>query len=119
MRFFPLWIVLVACAAEVEDTADTNEIDPECVDAQLVTYNNFGESFMTHSCQGCHASTAPNRYGAPEEVSFDDLDAVWRQAATILAVSTGPAPSMPPQGGVTGIQRTKLQWWLRCGEEGR
>ena len=76
-----------ACSSELVDTADTGEVDPDCVDAQLVTYNNFGEGFIKHSCQGCHSSEAANRYGAPEDASFDDLDAVgikllswrWRQ----------------------------------------
>ena len=115
-----LWIVVVlgACSEEPADIEETGVVDPDCIDAQLVTYNNFGKSFMTHSCQGCHASTAANRFEAPEDVSFDDLDAVWDQANTILAVATGPAPTMPPQGGVTELQRTKLIWWLRCGEPG-
>lgn len=118
MRFFCLLLVLASCTEEVPDVIDTGEPDPECVDAQTVTYNNFGKSFMTHSCQGCHASTAPNRFEAPEDVSFDDIDAVWDQADVILAVASGSAPSMPPQGGVTDLQRTKLIWWLRCGEPG-
>jgi len=108
----------LGCSSEVIDTGDTGEIDPECVDAQLVTYNNFGESFIKHSCQGCHFSEAVNRYGAPETVSFDDLEAVWDRASSILAVAAGPSPVMPPQGGVTELQRIKLIWWLRCGDEG-
>ena len=118
MRFVWLVLVFFGCTEDPVDVVDTGEIDPDCSDAQLVTYNNFGESFMTHSCQGCHASSAPNRFEAPEDVAFDDLESVWEQSEVILAVATGPAPTMPPQGGVTELQRTKLIWWLRCGEPG-
>jgi cytochrome c5 len=115
LLFFPF---LLACTEDQVDTSETGEVDPECVDAQLVSYNNFGKSFMTHSCQGCHATTAPDRYDAPEDVSFDDLESVWDKSGLILAVATGPESIMPPLGGVTDIQRTKLVWWLRCGEKG-
>lgn len=118
MRPFTVFFMFLACAAEPQDTADSSFVDSECVDAQLITYNNFGKSFLTHSCQGCHASTASDRYDAPIEVVFDTLDLVWEQAPSILAVAGGDAPVMPPQGGVTIDDRTKLKWWLRCGEEG-
>lgn len=118
MRWIWILPLLFACKEDPVDTGETAEVDPVCVDAQQVTYNNFGKSFMTHSCQGCHATSAPNRFGAPEEVTFDDLESVWSQAALILAVATGDGASMPPQGGITEIQRTKLLWWLYCGEEG-
>ena len=118
MRFLCFVFLGLACVEEPVEVVDTGELDPDCMDAQLVTYNNFGESFMTHSCQGCHASSAPNRFEAPEDISFDDLEAVWEQSDVILAVATGATPTMPPQGGVTELQRTKLIWWLRCGEPG-
>ncbi len=118
MRFLTLPLLFAACAADPIDTADTAVEDPECSEAQLVTYNNFGKSFLTHACQGCHASTAPERYDAPEDVTFDDLDSVWEQVSVILAVAAGDKPTMPPQGGVTDMERTKLEWWLQCGEEG-
>lgn len=118
MRFLWLLMVGLGCEEIPAEVSDTGEVDPDCVDAQLVTYNNFGESFMKHSCQGCHASTAPNRFEAPEDVTFDDLESVWAQSEVILAVASGSAPTMPPQGGVTELQRTKLIWWLRCGEPG-
>jgi uncharacterized membrane protein len=119
MRILSLCVLLLACSSDPQDTADSTVPDLQCEDAQLVTYTNFGKSFFTHSCQGCHASTAPDRYGAPEEVQFDTLDWVWEQSAVILAVAAGDEPSMPPQGGVTDDERTKLKWWLQCGKEGQ
>jgi cytochrome c5 len=119
MRFWTFPFLLLACAADPLDTAeDSAVVDLECSEAQLVTYNNFGKSFLTHACQGCHASTAPDRYDAPEDVTFDNLDSVWERSSLILAVAAGDEPTMPPQGGVTEMERTKLQWWLQCGKEG-
>jgi cytochrome c5 len=119
MRFVTLPLLLLACgASDPLDTADSAVVDSDCSDAQLVTYNSFGKSFLTHSCQGCHASTAPDRYGAPEDVTFDDLESVWERSSIILAVAVGDEPTMPPQGGVNDMERTKLRWWLQCGEEG-
>ena len=94
---------------------DTN--DP-CYDVPTVTYNNFGQGFMTENCQGCHASTTPNRYGAPDEVVFDTVEDCWDQADRVLSRSTGDAATMPPQGGVSADDRTKLEWWLTCATSG-
>ena len=97
------------------DSGDTGDF---CDDVATVTYNNFGQGFMTENCQGCHASTAPNRYGAPEEVSFDAVEDCWTWVDRILARSTGDSPSMPPQGGVSDDDRIRLSWWLRCADFG-
>lgn len=98
------------------DTApDTS--DP-CYDAPTVTYANFGRGFMTVACQGCHASTAADRYDAPEGVSFDDVDQCWEWSDRILVRATGDDPGMPPQGGVTEDERQLLYWWLTCAEPG-
>jgi len=89
-----------------------------CDDAPTVTYNNFGQGFMTENCQGCHASTAPDRYGAPKEVIFDTVEDCWEQVDRVLLRSTGSAATMPPQGGVSDDDRTRLAWWLRCANPG-
>ena len=84
----------------------------------MVTYANFGRSFMTENCQGCHASTTADRYDAPETVIFDTVEDCWGFKERILARSTGDAPSMPPSGGVFEDDRTLLEVWLRCASEG-
>lgn len=91
--------------------------DP-CADAPTVTYANFGRAFVTGSCQGCHASTAADRYDAPETVTFDTVDECWTWSARILARAAAADPTMPPQGGVTDDDRQLLTWWLTCSEEG-
>jgi len=95
-----------------DDTADP------CADVPTVTYNNFGQGFMTENCQGCHASTAPNRYGAPAEVIFDTVEDCWALVDRVLVRSTGDDATMPPQGGVSADDRTKLEWWLTCATSG-
>lgn len=89
-----------------------------CADAGTVTWNSWGRGFLTEACQSCHASTATNRYGAPESVVFDTVDDAWTWADRILARSAGDDATMPPAGGVTDDDRTRLTWWLRCGEPG-
>ncbi|MES2644925.1 MAG: hypothetical protein V4850_35895 [Myxococcota bacterium] len=106
---------------DTNDTDDTAPIDTAaafCDGVPTLAYTNFGEGFLRESCQGCHASTAPERFGAPEAVTFDTVDDAWTWAARILARSTGDAPTMPPQGGVSADDRTRLAWWLRCGTPG-
>ncbi len=102
--------------AEPAGGVDTGPVD--CEDTPTVTYNSFGEGFMTENCQGCHASTAADRYGAPEGVTFDTVKEVWFWKDRILSRSVGDDSSMPPAGGVSEDDRTKLEWWLVCAEEG-
>lgn len=104
-------------AGPVDSAVDTGEPDP-CAGVPVVTYASFGEGFMLENCQGCHASTTEERYGAPESVTFDTIEEVWAWAEVILAVATGEEPAMPPQGGVHEDDRTKLEWWLGCAEPG-
>ena len=89
-----------------------------CSDVPTVTWNNFGHGFVLENCQGCHASTAPNRYSAPEEVYFDTVEDVWFWSERVLVRSAGDDPTMPPNGGVQAEERTKLEWWLVCAEHG-
>mgnify|MGYP005743601673 CR=1 FL=1 len=102
----------------VEETGETAVDTGFCAGVPLVNYYNFGEGFMTENCQGCHASTAADRYDAPEHVTFDTVEQVWGWSERILSRSAGDDASMPPAGGVSEDDRTKLEWWLLCAEEG-
>lgn len=94
---------------------DTGEpVDPICVDAPVVTWNNFGEGFLVENCQACHASTAPNRHDAPESVTFDTEEDVRTWKDRILARAAGDAPTMPPMGGTSPDDRYLLEVWLTC-----
>lgn len=111
IRLAPLALLLAACGKDGagDDTGF-------CGTAPVVTYANFGEGFMTQNCQSCHASTASNRNGAPDQVVFDTLDDVLGQADRILARSVGDDATMPPSGGVSEDDRYLLEVWLTCWE---
>lgn len=104
------------CGAPSAD--DTARSDDACADVPQLTWENFGEGFLVENCQGCHASDARDRYGAPEAATFDTPEQAWAWSERILAVATGDAPTMPPSGGATADDRVRLGWWLECGTPG-
>jgi uncharacterized membrane protein len=109
--------LLVGCGSEEPGTEpSTAETAARlCEDAPVVTWDNFGAGFVTQSCQSCHASTTPDRHGAPEDVVFDTEEDVWAWSDRILVRSIGEEPTMPPQGGVSEDDRYLLEVWLTCG----
>lgn len=117
----PRWALLlglVACGdPEGADPADPVGTEPValCAEGPVTTWDNFGSGFVVQHCQTCHASTTPDRHGAPESVTFDDEEQVWTWADRILARTTGPEPDMPPRGGVDDDDRYRVEVWLTCG----
>lgn len=112
-------LLLLACTRDAPDSATDSQAEGDfCADVPVVRWNNFGEGFLVGHCQGCHASTAPDRYGAPEAITFDNVDQVWLNAGGILYTVASEGPSMPPNGGVSDDDRMRLQWWLRCAPPG-
>ena len=103
------WLPLVLLAA-----CDPEEASFPCEDHPVVTWDSFGEGFVTQHCQSCDASTSPNLNGAPESVTFDDLETTLSHADRMLAVATGYNPIMPPEGGVPEDERLQLEIWLNC-----
>lgn len=96
----------------------TDTGDP-CQGVPLVNYATFGQGFLTANCQGCHASTSPERYGAPEWVVFDTVQDAWTWKDRILELVPGKAGArMPPAGGITEEDQQRLRWWLLCAEPG-
>jgi len=77
------------------------------------TWEVWGASFFAQWCDSCHAASSPNRYGAPEGVSFDDLDEVLAAQDRILA-RVVEAQDMPPGGGLTDEERELLEDFLAC-----
>ncbi len=109
-------VMLCGCAADdIEDTGEAQ--DPFCgPETPIVTYETFGQGFVDTYCQGCHASTTPNRQGAPEILSFDTETDVLGHAASILDATVpleGDA-RMPPNGGPSDEDRERLEIWLTC-----
>ena len=107
-------LLLTGCGGQTTDSAA--DTDGLCADAPVVTWDNFGDGFLTENCQACHASTTDNRNGAPETVTFDTKEEAMIWADDILQVVTGDAPSMPPQGGISDDDRLLVTYWLTCWE---
>jgi uncharacterized membrane protein len=110
-----MWLLLLACVGEEESKDSTASF---CRDTPVVNYENFGRSFLTESCDGCHAATSVDRHDAPDGVTFDTVEEAWRWDERILARAASAEPDMPPQGGVSEDDRIRLQWWLLCAEPG-
>lgn len=83
-------------------------------DVPIVTWSSFGQGFLSTYCQGCHASRAADRRGAPANVVFDAKSDALGQSARILARAAGDAPTMPPAGGPPASERQRLSIWLGC-----
>lgn len=110
----PTLLLLLSCAEPTGDTGDP------CADVPLVNWDNFGQGFIIEACQGCHASTAQDRHGAPQAVHFDTVDDVWLWRPQVLdrAAPVDGDPTMPPAGGTDPDDRTRLRWWLDCADYG-
>ena len=96
-------LFLLACAG-ANDSAMCHEAP---------TYDAWTKGFLKSKCQGCHAETAPDRFGAPEGIFFDTYDATVERIELIRS-SILDRESMPPAGGVTDDEKLLLQWWLDC-----
>jgi uncharacterized membrane protein len=103
-------LLLLGCGTETDTAADA------CADAPVVTWDNFGQALLVEHCQPCHASTATERFGAPEEVSFDTEDDVIEHRQLILDVATGDDWTMPPVVEIGETDRELLWIWLTCYE---
>ena len=106
-----LLLLLLACTSDGDDSGGADAL---CQDAPVVTWDYWGQGFLTESCQSCHASTSADRNGAPTDVSFDTEADVWTHRDAILAAATGTEPRMPPRGGVSDDDRQLLTIWLTC-----
>jgi len=121
--FLAMWIGCAASGPSAGlDSGLAGDVDTgdACRDAPLVTWDSWGHGFMLSACQGCHGADVDDRHGAPQGVGFDTVDQVWQWSALILqraAPATG-SPTMPPAGGTTEDDRTRLRWWLACGTPG-
>lgn len=114
----PAFAVLLGCGGpgDIKDDTGAPAADTgACADAAALSWASFGAGFFVQNCQSCHASTSPDRHGAPPDVTFDDEASVRARADRVLARAAGDAPDMPPSGGVSLAEREKLTLWLTCG----
>ncbi len=103
----PLLLLLLSCA-------DGENADTGLCAESAVSWDSFGQGFLITHCQGCHASTSPQRYGAPEGISFDTQAQAAKQQDAI-GRTVLDQESMPPAGGLNDEERALLEQWLACG----
>ena len=98
----------------VETMTDYEVLDDiDCDSVPYVTWETYTQGMLMTHCQGCHASESPTRYGAPEDVYFDDIDnaLLWSER---IRVRTLEIQDMPPAGGIFSEDLYLLQVWLEC-----
>jgi uncharacterized membrane protein len=110
-------LLLLGLACGGQEAKENEETGGPCADLPVLTWDNFGQGFLIENCQACHASSSPNRNGAPEDVTFDTEEQALAWADAILATAGGEAPRMPPEGGVSDDDRQRLEIWLNCYRE--
>jgi hypothetical protein len=114
------FLILTACGdgAPALDSASP-KVGP-CTSVPRLTWENFGQSFMLENCQTCHASGTLYRDQAstppPAHLTFDTHADVIGSRDAILSSATGDSPRMPPEGGVSPLDREKLEIWIDCWE---
>jgi len=111
-------ILLISLLACEKSPISEDSGSVACDTTPPINYTNFGEGFLTENCQGCHASTAPNRYEAPESVVFDTVEDAWAWQERILYRVIEDFNPMPPAGGVHEDDVQRMAWWFHCAEEG-
>jgi hypothetical protein len=111
-------LALGACADEESSppVVEPPPVEPvgSCDEQPIVTWETFGQGFLTTYCQGCHGSNAPDRKGAPETIVFDAFDDVVKWKGLILSAVTSDPPIMPPAGGPPEADRDLVGLWLTC-----
>ena len=101
---------------------------PTCDREPPLTYENWGEAYISDFCVGCHSSLVEGaeRRGATVGVDFNTYGDVMRQVDRIEARGTGPAGrpasvparpdfTLPPSGGPNEEQVRIFEEWLTCG----
>jgi uncharacterized membrane protein len=120
------WAAVVTLACTLAACDQTVLFGPPtgatCPPSSTLTYDNFGQSFMTSYCTRCHASTltGSERMGAPLLHDFDTLPGILvfidHIDETAAAGPDATNTSMPiGDPGPTIDERTLLGEWLACG----
>jgi hypothetical protein len=112
----PLVLLVALFAMGCASGGDTADID--CDRDPPLTYDSWGEGFVSKHCTGCHGSlvTGDQRNGATVGVDLDTYGNVMVFAERFEARVLDPDwPEMPPGGGPTEEELQMLREWLTCG----
>lgn len=81
-----------------------------------LTYESFGQQFMSDHCQTCHGMPSKDRKGAPSAYDFGAHDDVKRFRERIFLRAAADNTTMPPgPDDPPKDEREKLAEWLSCG----
>lgn len=99
-------LAAVGCGESGEATGSS------CPTTQTLTYENFGQEFMSKHCLACHSASGP------ESPKFDTLEQIQANLSAIdETAAAGPNAVntiMPEGGSVDEAERRKLGEWLAC-----
>ena len=84
------------------------------VDCNATTVPKFADVTIFQVCTKCHATSVPNRQGAPQSVNFDSYASASANAElAAAAVRSGAMPE--DHTPVTDAQKQALYAWAACG----
>jgi len=113
-----LFMIVPGCEDEGEESAS----GAVCTEGSTLTWDSFGEKFMTDYCTRCHASALSGaaRQGAPSDHNFESALLVRQEIEHIDGeAAAGPDAvniGMPIGGPTpTEAERLLLGEWLACG----
>jgi hypothetical protein len=82
-----------------------------CPSGSTLTYENFGQAFMSSYCTACHATREQ-----PTLTTLASIQASREEIDMVAAVGPNAVNTRMPQGGsVPTSERQKLGEWLACG----
>ncbi|MEZ4450905.1 MAG: cytochrome c [Nannocystaceae bacterium] len=120
LTFAALGLAGLACEDEDEDPGPPT--GSTCPSDSTLTWDNFGEAFMTQYCTRCHSSSlhGADRQGAPSDHNFNTVELVREEIEhTDESAAAGPDAtntSMPIGAPTpTDEERRQLGEWLACG----
>ena len=101
------FLLMLACQSPMDDSGI------QCQQRASLQWEYFGSSFFSTYCTSCHSTNAPNRFGAPEGINFDDFESVISQT-DLIRNSVIERQSMPKGGGLPQSDLDALNVFLSC-----
>ena len=128
MKFFVtslcvLALLASACGKDPEKQDDEEETFPAidvfgapCPTDNVVSWENFAQSWITRQCVPCHSSQLleGQRADAPLGVDFDTYEGVRFWATNMFLRAAYDHETMPPAGGPYPEDRILFGDWMAC-----
>lgn len=120
---FLVSVLLAISGCEDEDEHEHEALSgAECKEGSTLTWDSFGEKFMTDYCTRCHASSLSGaaRQGAPSDHNFETVALVREQIEHIDEQAAAGPDSINTEMPIgapapTEAERLLLGEWLACG----